>query len=304
MKETIILSNLNEKELLKTFALNGVGSFNVRVFNAEGLAKEASIRNGNVINQRQISTIEQECAIYNISKEIDYFKDISFLDAKNINEAITYARKLCRGSEEDKIETVFFDGEFREKNLAILEVYKEYKQYLTENNLIDSIEIINNVIKNHNKIDAEFVTFLETSLEPLEEELIKVASNNNYGKKTIREFVQKENKQLANVTYANAYGSVNEVEYILGYIAKNNIRYDDCVIALLDNSYAKHFINYRDTYDIPMTFGVGQDLSLSNSFKVLTLLDRWNKQYNAINSLNELINASEFNTNKFWSAVF
>lgn len=304
MKETIILSSINEKELLKTFALNGISSFNTRVFNAENLAKEVSIRNGHIFNKRQISTIEQECVIYKISKEIDYFKDNSFVDAKNINVAITYARKLCRGNEIDKIETVFSDGEFKGKNVAILEVYKKYKQYLKDNDLIDSIEIINNVIKNTKGIDAEFVTFIETPLEPLEEELIKVISNNNFSKKSIRKFLQKEDKQLRNVTYANGYGSVNEIEYILGYIANNNIRYDDCVVALLDSSYDRHFFNYRDTYNVPMTFGVGRDLSLSNSFKVLVLLDRWNKQYNAINSFNELINAPEFNTNKFWSTIF
>jgi len=303
MKEEIILSNINERELTKTLAINGINSFNTRIFNAVDLAKEALLRNGHIITSRQITETKQECVIYDILKNVDYFKECSFLDAKNINNAITYARKLCRGNEDEKINEVLSEGEFLDKNIAILQVYKEYKKYLKDNNYTDSIEIINSSIEKGCSIDAEFIVFNETPLDPLEEELLNIVSNNNNSKQTIREYTGKQYKELRNVTYANAYGSVNEVEYILGYIARNNIRYDDSVVVLLDSSYSEHFLNYKDIYNVPMTFGIGQDLSLSNSFKLLTLLDRWNKQYNAINSLNDLIYAPEFNTNKFWNNI-
>lgn len=302
MQETIVLSNINDRELLKSLAIKDKGCFNVRFFNAVNLAKECLLRSGKVITQKEISTVKQECIIYSFLKDIGYFKDSNFEDARNINNAITYARKLCRGNEEEKIEEVFIDGEFKEKNNAILDVYKKYKQYLKDNNLTDSIEIINKAIKETKKLNCEIIIFEETPLEPLEEKLLK-AITNNCDKKSIRKFAGKQDKKLSNVTYANAYGSINEVEYILGYIANNNIAYEDCTISLIDNSYVNQFISYRDSYGIPMTFGTGVSLSFTNAFKVLTLLDRWNKGYNGYDALDRLINAPEFDTEKLWAEL-
>lgn len=301
MKETIILSSINSRELLKSLAIKDYNFFNTRILNANELAKEALIRSSKTLNLKKINTIEKQCFVYKLLKEIDYFKNSSFLDANNIVSQLDYARKLCRNNEEEKINEVLSNGEFKQKNDALLDIYNKYKKYLKDNNLTDEIEIINYAINNVNNIDAEFIILNETPLEPLEEELLKAVSNNKYFKKTIKEFI--DNKETKNVTYTNAYGTVNEVEYILGYIGNEKIKYDNCTVVLLDNSYTKYFINYKDNYDIPMTFEIGQDLSLSNSFKILTLLDRWNNQYNAINSLNDLIYAPEFNTNKFWNNI-
>lgn len=302
MKETIILSNVNDRELLKSFALNGKGVFNVRVFNVLNLAKEALLRSNKAVIQKEITPIKQECVIYDIIKNNAYFKDSNYVDAKNINNAITYARKLCRGDEETKIEEVFKEGEFKEKNLAIFETYKLYKEYLQNNNLTDSIEIINKAIKESNDVFDEIILFKETPLDPLEEKLLNAVSKN--GKNlTIREFANKKDKKLSNITYANAYGTVNEVEYILGYIAKNDIPYEDCLIALIDNSYVNQLISYRDAYNVPMSFGTGTPLSNTNAYKVLTLLDRWNKGYNGYDALCSLINATEFDTSKLWLGI-
>ena len=83
MKETIILSNIKEKELLKTLAINNVVSFNTRIFNAENLAKEVLLRNGIILDKKQINTTTQECIIYNIvSKSNGYFKNSTFEDAR------------------------------------------------------------------------------------------------------------------------------------------------------------------------------------------------------------------------------
>ena len=302
MKEKVIFSNINDRELLESLAINGQGNFNVRFFNTNNFAKEALLRSGKIVIQKEISSIKQECAIYDIIKNVNYFKDSNFEDAKNINNAITYARKLCRGDEDTKIEEVFKDGEFKEKNVAILEVYKLYKQYLVNNNLTDSIEIINKAIKEAGSIFDEITVFEETPLDPLEKKLAASVSKKSK-KQKIREFADRQDKRLSNITYANAYGSVNEVEYILGYIANNNIPYEDCVVTLIDNSYINQFISYRDAYKIPMSFGTGISLSFTNAYKVLTLLDRWNKGYNGYDALSSLINAPEFDSNKLWLGI-
>lgn len=303
MEETIILSNINEKELLKTFALNGISSFNLRILSAENLAKEALIRSGEFELLEEITQIEQECFIYNLLPSIKYFINASYNDAKNILKAINYARKLCRGNEADKLYEILRDGEFREKNEALYEIYIKYKEYLKNNNLTDSIEIINYAISKAKEIDAKFLIFKETSLEPIEEELLKAVSGNKYEVTTIKQYAKLECKKLCGSTYANAYGTVNEVEHIFGFISKSKIPFEDCAVILLDNTYLKHFINYKDIYNIPITFGTGQNLELSNSYKVLKLLDRWNKQYNAINPLNELLNSLEFNSELFWNNI-
>lgn len=308
MKEQIILSNINDRELLRSLALNNKGSFNIRIFNAENLAKEALIRSGTIITEKIIDNTKQECIIYNIIKSVDsintYFKNSTFIDAKNIVQAINYARELCRGDEETKINEVFNDGEFKEKNEAILKIYKNYQDYLNKNDCIDSIGVINYAIAHAKPIDAQFITFEETPLEPLEEELLKTLAYNQEIKDIkIRNFVNLKDKKLSGLTYADAYGSVNEVEYILGYIGKNQIPYEECVIALIDDSYLEHFLAYKTAYNIPFTFGSGLNIRLSNAYKVLILLSRWKQKYNSVEGLTELINAPEFNSEKFWANV-
>ena len=93
MEEKIFFSNINDRELIKSLAINNRAYFNARFFNGSSLAKEALLRSGNVVTLREISSIKQECVIYDIIKNVDYFKDNNFEDAKNINKDIIYERK-------------------------------------------------------------------------------------------------------------------------------------------------------------------------------------------------------------------
>ena len=303
MKETIILSNINSRELLRSLANSGVGSFNTRIFSAVSLAKEALLRSGLVIENTEIDSLKATCIIYDLLNDVDYFKGSVFADARNVLKAINYARTLCRGNEEEKMNEVFCDGEFKEKNNAILEVYRKYIEALENNNFIDSIGIINYALRHCDAMDSDFVVFKETPVEPLEEELLKKLSSNKYREVSIREFSGIEEKKLSDLTYTNAYGGVNEVEYIMGYIAENKIPYEDCTIALVDNTYINHFLTYKDSYNVPMSFGTGLSISASNAFKVLVLLDKWNSGYNGNDALNSLIYAPEFDLDKLWNCV-
>ena len=303
MKEKIILSNINERELLRFLALKDKGSFNVHVFDSIKLAKEALIRSGKIIKETPISSFKQECIIYNLLKNVPYFKGNTFEDAKNIANSLNYARMLTRGNEEKKMNEVFKDGEFKEKNNAILDVYHKYLEYLKENNYIDSVGIINYAIKNAKQIDAEFIVFEETPLDPLEEELLKTVSGQRIKPIKIRDFAGIKYKKLSDTTYTDAYGAINEVEHILAYIAKEKIAYEDALIVLIDPSYINQFLAYKETYDLPMSYGTGLDITYANAFKLLVLLDRWNDGFNGIDSLNALINAEEFDTDKFWANV-
>ena len=103
MNEKIVLSNLNERELSRSAALLGVGSFNTHFFSVIELAKEALLRSGIIIDKEIIDVDRQELIIHKLMKNINYFNEGRFIDAKNIVSALTYARELCRGNEDIKI---------------------------------------------------------------------------------------------------------------------------------------------------------------------------------------------------------
>lgn len=303
MNEKIVLSNLNERELSRSAALLGVGSFNTHFFGVIELAKEALLRSGIIIDKEIIDVDRQELIIHKLMKNINYFNEGSFIDAKNIVTALTYARELCRGNEDIKIYDSLKDGEFNNKNDALINIYNAYKENLRKENLIDGIDIINLAIQKTKPLDSEFIILEESPLTPLAEELLKHLSNNNYEIKTIRSLFNHQNKIYSDITYDKAYGGVNEIEHILGYIAKNDIKYDECVICVADESYYNHLLNYQELYDLPMTFGVGKNIKNSNAFKLLNQLDEWNRSYNGTYALDILVNSDSFNDELFFKNV-
>ncbi|MBQ3421437.1 MAG: hypothetical protein IJH34_07165, partial [Romboutsia sp.] len=184
MNEKIVLSNLNERELSRSAALLGVGSFNTHFFSVIELAKEALLRSGIIIDKEIIDVDRQELIIHKLMKNINYFNEGSFIDAKNIVTALTYARELCRGDEDIKIYDSLKDGEFNNKNDALIDIYNAYKENLRKENLIDGIDIINLAIQKTKPLDSEFIILEESPLTPLDEEVLKHLSNNNYEIKT------------------------------------------------------------------------------------------------------------------------
>lgn len=302
MKETVILSNLNQTELLRSLSLNGKNSFNVHVYKSLDLSKEALLRSGLLYKEKEINLTNQEFIIYNLSKEVDYFKDNTFIDSKHLTKTINDSRLLCRNNETDKLKEVFSDGEFKDKNTSILDVYNKYNEYKNKNNLYDYIDIINLVINKSSTVFDEIITFKEETLKPLDEELIKKIAKKHVIQ-SISEYADKNNNKLKKITYDNGYGQVNEVEHILSYIALNKIPYEDVTISLIDNSYINQFKNYRDIYDIPMTFNTGISISNSNAYKLLVDIDNWNNNYNNSDSFDNIINSSEFDKEKFLNKI-
>lgn len=303
LKETIIFSNLNEKELTRSLSLNGKDLFNVCVLNASRLVKEVLIRNGIVLTTKPIDNFKQVCIIYDLLKDEDYFSSKTLSDAKNITKQLNVARSLCKGDEFEKLEKVLSDGEFKEKNTALLNIYRKYKKYLKENDLHDIYDEINLVINKGYSFDASFCTLKQEELTPLDEKLIETVSACNYKKVDLLELADKKIKPLENISYDNSYGSINEIENILSYINDKKIKYDDVLIIINDNSYINELINYKNLYHLPMSFSCGYPISYSNAFGVYELLTLWDKNYCSVEYLINLINAKEFDGEKFWSNI-
>lgn len=300
--EKFIITNINSKEFLMSLSKNNKNSFGVRILKPKALALEALNRNNTTIDNEVISNTKQVFVIYNILKDIDYFKSSTFKDAKNITKAINYSRMLCRTNEEEKLNDVLSNGEFKEKNISLLKVYKEYKKYLKDNNLIDDIDIINFAINSNVSINSSCYLFKEDKLNPLEEELVNKVFK-EIKTLSILEYAQVDKKELSDITYTNAYGSVNEVEHVLDYIAENKLNYDSCLITLIDPSNISHILNYKNEYNIPITFGVGLPVTLFNGGKLLNELYKWDSNYNGVDAFRELINSYEFDDEKLFSDV-
>jgi len=302
MNSTYIISNINERELLRSLAKINRNTFATHVLNSLDFSKKVLLHNGIVLKEKEISNIKMICIIRNILNDVSYFNGSSFQDAKNVLNAITYLRYLCEGDEETKLNDILKDGEFKEKNNAILDVYKKYISYLKDNNYIDSIGIINKVISLNLTIDGEINYLNETPLEPLEIKLLDVVSKNSFKKISVLDLINND-KSSSNITYDKAYGSINEVEYILSYIAKNNIALEDSLIVLIDNSYLNQFNDYSRIYNLPMTYGTGLPLSSSSSYRLFKLFSKWNQEYNSLNSLKEIINSDDFNSELFFNNI-
>ncbi len=302
MRETIILTDLNERELLRTFAKRGRNTFSVRVFNTVNLAKEALVRSGIPVKET-VSDIRESCIFANLFKEIPYFENASFLDAVHFVKSYSDARMLCRENEEEKLNNVFSDGEFKKKNEAIQKAIQSYRKYLAEHDLKDSFDIVHEAIDNAGTIDADFIVFTEEECAPLSETLLKHLSNGNYKKTSILEYTGKVPQPLHGISYDDGYGEVNEIEHIFKEVIDNDISFDDVIIATQDSGYINTLESYCQNYDIPMTFGTGRSFTGTNAVRILTLLYRWSEGYYALDPLKNLLNADEFDAKGFWKDV-
>lgn len=300
LKQTIILSNLNERELFRSLSLNGKDLFNVKVFSAFGLTKEVLNRNGSDLPLEVIDDFKAACIVYKLIKDISYFSSKTFSDAKNIVRQLNVARCLCRGNEKDKLIEVLGDGEFKDKNNALLELYLKYNDYLSNNGLIDNYGLINKVINNDLTIDANYICLKETALSPIEEKLIEVVSNGTYKVISILDLYGKQESPLNKIEYDNAYGKINEIENIISTISNNHIKYDDVLLVLNDASYIEELLNYKE---IPATYSIGYPITLSNGLKLYELLVIWDENYNSLDYLKNIVTSEEFDAEKFWANI-
>lgn len=166
MEKIFVSNQLNEVEILKTLSKNGVNTFGYRFFNTVELAKKVLIMNGIVIDKEMISSTRAIALLYKLIKDRgEFFKSAStYKDANKLYSSIKSLRGMCLENEIETLESTYCNDE---KEKHIVNIYKEYKDYLRENNYIDDIEIIRMACHCKNK-DIDITIFNEYTYTPLE----------------------------------------------------------------------------------------------------------------------------------------
>ncbi|MBR5771673.1 MAG: PD-(D/E)XK nuclease family protein, partial [Clostridia bacterium] len=302
MTETIILApGASPSELLRTFARHGKNTLGVRIMNSVELAKTALARNGIPAEETYISKKEEPVEYAGILRDSGpgYFKAASYADAENLAAAINSARMLLPENEYAGMEEKLSAGEFPEKNAALLAIYKKYISNLKESGKPDNIGIIRKAVDSGCSFKADFLTFAEFPLTPLEKKLIDTVSGGRVAQVSLVDYSGKAKAPVHIDSYVRAYGASNEVEWIIGEIFEKKIPVDNCTIAVTDSArYSQLFYDFCTLHGIPVTFGCGLPISNSYPAALLKLLNTWNTAgFNGIDALNNLISSEAFDKN-------
>ena len=297
VSKIVVSSSISESEKLKSLAGLGESSFNVRYLSPYYLAEYLLQLSGITYKEQFIKNDDLSAILYKDIKDIPYFEKFSYNDILGLIETIQDVRYHIIDDEDktfiDKLPT----DQFVKKNQAIKEVYELIKNFLKDNNYIDEVGVIRFALANIKPIqDTELVKYEKSHLRPLEEYLIDFASGKHVEETKINEV----DKPLKIERYTKAFGQSNEIEDILSYIYKNNIRFDDCVIASASGAnYANILTNYRDLIGFPLTIGLGKLVTETNPGKLWVLLYSWEKNLFHKDFLKAIIYSDCFDLSKF-----
>lgn len=277
MKERIILApGLNGAELTQSLALHGVNCIGLRICGAAELARLALMRSGVSIPEDFISAKEEVGMIAEAVAGEPYFGKASYSDLQEIAAAVRRMRSLiASGAEALEVEHNLTQGIFREKNLALFEIYRKYIDLLSRRNSVDAISLIRMAAEQSRVIDAELLTLREYPLNPLETLLLDRISGRSAAEIGIHVLFGVEEGAVHIDSIKNCYGAPNEVESILEEIYTGK-RMDQCTVAVTDGiTYGQLFFDYALRYDIPVTFGCGIPIVNSNPARLLAAYNQW-----------------------------
>ncbi|MGN1405692.1 MAG: PD-(D/E)XK nuclease family protein, partial [Erysipelotrichaceae bacterium] len=292
-KTFIYVSDVNENEYLLSLNRAGKNLFNTETVNSLKLAREALMFK----EYELMDSLSSRCLVYSLCKEIEEYKDVNYEDSSNLFNALYSARMLIEDNEEKEFERIFSDGEFKEKNIAFLKLYRAYMSCLAQKGIDDSISLIRKAIASKSPLFDTCIVFTEYNLSPLENRLIKTLFRNIQKISYIEYFKLKETYKIEG--YRSFYGFSNEMEYILNYIIENKIPYGLCNILCIDSKYLPVLGSYAKIYDIPMSFHTGTKVKESSAYKLLDLLYRWNEEeFFSYESLLRFMHSPYFDLNK------
>lgn len=303
MRERIILApGAKQSEIKKSLAVHGVNCINLKIMSSGELARYALMKSGVSIEEDFLSS-KEECAI--IARAVvgeEYFGKTSYSDIKQIASAVKLMRTLTTNYDEEAfLSDVLNYGLFKDKNTALLNVYKKYMAILKESNALDNVSLMRKAMKECKSFDADFECLSEYPLSPLERAFLSVISDGNIKEISIAALFGIENVFVKLENIKNCYGSPNEVETIINDIYKNR-KLDTCTVALADSStYAQLFFDYALLYDIPVTFGTGIPIINANPAKLLVLYYHWiTDGFFGAFALNNMFSSKAFDKNKLY----
>lgn len=303
MRERIVLaSGLNGNELTRSLALHGVNCIGLRICSAAELARLALIRSGVSITEDFVSTKEEAGIIAEAVAGEPYFGKASYSDIQEITSAVRLMRRLIgSGDEAQELESILSQGSFKEKNNALLQVYRRYRDILSQHKAVDAVSLIRIAAEKSKVIDADFLTLREYPLDPLESMLLERISGGTANAIGIHELFGVTETKPHLDSIKNCYGAPNEVESIIEdtYTGK---RLDQCTVAVADGTaYGQLFFDYAILYDIPVTFGCGIPIINSNPAKLLALYNKWiTSGFFGRAALNEMLGSKAFNKTKLF----
>ena len=307
MRERIILApGLNGTELTRSLALHGVNSIGLRICNAAELARLALMRSGISIAEDFVSAREETAIAAEAAAGEPYFGRTSYSDIQEIASAIRRMRCLAASADEEgELERALPAGIFKEKNAALMNVYRRYMAILRQKNALDAVSLIRKAAAEARVISAEFMTLSEYPLTPVEKVLLNKVSGGAVRETCIRELFGIRERSIHIESFKNCYGAPNEVETILTdiYARKEQgeraaatamagstaqeapatqgertaaATLDQCTVAVTDaDTYSQLFYDYAMLYDIPVTFGCGIPIANSNPARLTALYYKW-----------------------------
>ena len=307
MKERIILApGLNGAELIKSLALHGVNCIGLRICGAAELARLALMRSGIPITGDFVSVREEAGIVAGAVAGETYFGKASFSDIQEISLALRRMRSLVAGEDEaQELERILSQGTFREKNTALLSVYRKYKKILSERKASDAVTLIRKAAMESKVIKADFFYLREYPLNPLEKALLDRISEGTAGETGIRELFGVKEVPLHIESIRNCYGAPNEAESILEDVYSGK-QLDQCTVAVTDGvTYGQLFWDLAIRYDIPVTFGCGIPIINSNPARLTALYYNWiTGGFFGAAALHEILSSDAFDGAKFFGQIF
>lgn len=298
MKTKIVLTNnVSESEKLKSLAGFNESCFDVRFMSALELAEYLLQLSGIAYSETFIKNDNLAAILYESVRKIEYFEKFSFNDILKLVETIEDVRYYILTNEKENFLNRLPSDQFERKNDALAIVYEMLRTIFDDFHYIDEVGVIRYAIEHIKPFeDIEFVKYEKSHLRPLEEKLLEVAS----GKEVKETKICEEDKPLHIVSYTKAFGQSNEIEDILSYIYKNNIHFDECIIASSSGAnYSNILENYRDLIGFPLTIGLGRPITDTNPCKLFSSLVDYEDNYYHGDFLEEIIYSESFDLEAF-----
>ena len=299
MQERILIAP-NGTELMRTLARYGISTLGLRIMRPVEFAQFALMRSGIPLAETPVTNDTEAALIWHFLPEIPYFENASYHDAYNLANTLRMLRLQITNDERETLAAGLKNSTFTEKNAALLDVYDRYMNALRDKNMIDSIGILRYAISHAKPLTAECLVLQEYPLAPLEQALISQISCGNAVTVSLCELLQKSDKPLTMPKLTEAYGAANEAENVIGTIYRENLPLDQCTVAVTDTTYASLLFELTSRFSIPVTFGCGLPVTLTNSAAVLRDYRNWKTSgHCGINALRALLTSSAFNKKQF-----
>ena len=303
MRERIYVApGANGTELTKCLAMQGINCFNVRICGAGELARMGMMRSGISISEDFVNSSEETAIIAQATEGEKYLEKATYSDIRDIAGAVRRMRSLTAAEDEEgEISRIMAQGIFKEKNEALVSVYRKYIKLIKEKKLMDFVSLMRKAISECSSIDADFFTLKEYPLNPLEKALVNKLSGENYKDISLHELFGVKESSLSINSFQNCYGAPNEVEKILTdiYFGKS---LDKCTVAVTDpGTYGQLFFDYALLYDMPISFGCGIPIINANPARLLALYYRWmTGGFFGAYSIKALLSSKAFDSQKLY----